>query len=480
MTGLRGEGIRVTGPSGRVVIDGFGTHAAPGRVLALTGPSGSGKTTVLRALLGCLPPEMRLAAGSVRWRGNPLPAGRAGRRWRLTQVGWLAQDPASTLDPWRPVLDQVTEALADRTGAAARDEAAALLERLDLAPALQARTPGRLSGGQAQRAALARALAGDPPLLVLDEPTSSLDPECAQLVADAVRERRGDLALTTVLVTHDRRLVAELADDVTELAPVPPRAASNGHKKIAAGLPVLTVRGLRVDHPAGGSPLLAATDLTLRAGEMVALLGPSGSGKSTLLHTLAGLRPLAAGTLTLSAAGAAGPLPPRASERSRAQLRRIQFVGQNPRDELNPAHRAVTAVARPLRTLAGLRHAPARVEALGLLAALGLDTDHARRRPGRLSGGQRQRVAVARAVAPGAAVLLADEITSALDAATASELLELLDRLRADGLAVLLATHDPDVAARADRILRMSAGALHEQGSNTIRRRTNRARRSHP
>ncbi|MFI7231059.1 ABC transporter ATP-binding protein [Nonomuraea angiospora] len=465
--GLRAERIRVTGPSGRVVLDGLGTHAAPGRVLALTGPSGSGKTTLLRALLGCLPPGLRLAAGAVRWRGRPVPTGRAGRRWRLTQVGWLAQDPVSTLDPWQPVLDQVTEALADRgaTGTAVRAQAAALLDRLGLDPALHARTPGRLSGGQAQRAALARALAGDPPLLVLDEPTSGLDPDCTRLAAEAVRRRRADPSRVTVLVSHDRRLVEDLADEVTEIAAVaPPRSPAIASRR--TGTPaVLTVRGLVLDHPVGGPPLLAA-DLAVHAGELVALLGPSGSGKSTLLRALAGLHAPAAGTLILSAADVSQLLPHLASERSRAQLRRIQFIGQNPRDELNPAHRAVTAVARPLRTLAGLGRAPARVQALRLLADLGVDAEHGARRPGRLSGGQRQRVAVARAVAPGAAVLLADEITSALDAATATRLLDLLDRLRADGLAVLLATHDPDVAARADRVLRLSAGALHEQDVN--------------
>ncbi|MGI5159102.1 ABC transporter ATP-binding protein [Microbispora sp. CA-102843] len=467
--GLRARRLRVVDLAERVIVDGLDTHAAPGRVLALTGPSGSGKTTALRAMLGCLPPGLRIASGAVRWQGSPVPAGRAGRRWRLAEVGWLGQDPASALDPRRSVLQQVAEALSDRASPMPADrEAAALMERLGLAPELHGRSPGRLSGGQAQRAALARALAGDPPLLVLDEPTSGLDAECVRLVVQAVRRRRGGSACVTVLVTHNPELVAELADDVVEFACSPPPAVDRPvprRRRGVGGPPVLDVRGLRLDHPAGGPPLLAAADLTLHSGESVALLGPSGSGKSTLLHALAGLHPPAAGTVVLTPPGSGGQptvLPPHAADRDRVQLRRVQLVGQNPQDELNPAHRAVTAVARPLRTLAGLNRAPARREALRLLTEVGLDAAHARLRPGRLSGGQRQRVCLARALAPGAAVLLADEITSALDAGTAAGVLDLLDVLRAEGLAVLMATHDRTVAGRADRVLFLGAGALHD------------------
>ncbi|OLT26603.1 hypothetical protein BJF79_43325 [Actinomadura sp. CNU-125] len=131
-------------------------------------------------------------------------------------------------------------------------------------------------------------------------------------------------------------------------------------------------------------------------------------------------------------------------------LRGVQLVAQSPATALNPAHRVRTSVARPLRRLHPA--APRAERVAELLAAVGLDPELADRKPGALSGGQRQRVAIARALAAAPAVLLADEITSALDPASAASLLHLLDRLRRDGTAVLLVTHDPAIAARADRV----------------------------
>jgi peptide/nickel transport system ATP-binding protein len=229
-------------------------------------------------------------------------------------------------------------------------------------------------------------------------------------------------------------------------------------KRWPGGAPVLEAHGLAIAQPPGGSPLLSDVDLTISAGEGVAVLGPSGSGKSTLLRVLAGLHPAGQG----QAAAAGRPLPWPVTERGPAALRALALVGQNPLDVLNPARTVGAALARPLRTLRGLPRRTARAEALRLLATVGLPEDLAHRYPAALSGGQRQRVALARALAGGPAVLLADEITAALDDRTAAQVLDLIDALRhRTGLAVLAATHDPAVAARADRVLRIEAGRLH-------------------
>ncbi|MGP3955756.1 ABC transporter ATP-binding protein [Nonomuraea sp. 3N208] len=468
--GLAVHGLTVADRAGTVIVDRLNLRIAPGEVLALVGLSGAGKTTVLRAVLGALPFGLTLTAGRIEWHGAPV---RAPRRWRRRTVGFLGQDPASALHPLLDARTAVREALprsARDGGAAERALAGVGLDPADIGR----RRPHQLSGGQAQRVALARALAADPELLVLDEPTSALDPAALALAMKRVRRRRGDGRSVTLIVSHDMGLISELADHVVRLDPGQGRETNDAAPRMpvrpeAAGKPgpgdgsVLQVHGATIAQPPGGAPLLSDVDLAISAGEAVAVLGPSGSGKSTLLRMLAGLHPAEHGQATVLGE----PLPWPVTERSPAALRALALVGQNPLDALNPARTIGAALVRPLRTLRGLPRRAARAEALRLLATVGLPAELAHRYPAALSGGQRQRVALARALAGGPAVLLADEITAALDARTAGLILDLIDTLRRDtGLAVLAVTHDPAVAARADRVLRVEGGRLHAHPSS--------------
>ncbi|GAA2400668.1 hypothetical protein GCM10010191_04820 [Actinomadura vinacea] len=448
-SGLVVAGLGVADSREKPIIAGFALRADPGEVVAIVGPSGSGKTTALRAVLDLLGEGLQRTGGAVCWNGRAVPTGRAGRRWRRAHVGIVDQDPVASLDP----LMTVGASLLDgRRGleSVARD----MLAELGLdAGRLWSRRAHRLSGGQAQRVALARALLTDPPLLVLDEPTSGLDQGALGLVVDALERRRGDGRSITLLISHDRGFVARVADRIIDLTPPGvDRAVCGPVPEAVAGPPpsaddVLTVAGLRLAY--GPTALLDVEELSLRRGELVALTGPSGSGKSTLLRALAGLHVPQQGHLKLRGQPVTWPL----ERRGRAEIRAIQFVGQDPVGALNPAHRVGTIVARPLRRTAGMTRAEANAHVPELLRGVGLDPALTARRPGELSGGQRQRVALARALAAGPAVLLADEITSALDAASAAAILRLLADLRAGGLAVLLATHDQAVASRADRVL---------------------------
>ncbi|GAA2396093.1 ABC transporter ATP-binding protein [Nonomuraea africana] len=456
--GLTVCGLTVADRAGTVIVDRLDLRVAPGEVLALAGSSGAGKTTVLRAVLGALPEGLSRTAGLIEWHGAPV---RSPRRWRRRTVGFLGQDPASALHPLMEARASVGEVLprAARESGAERALAGVGLDPADIGH----RRPHQLSGGQAQRVALARALAADPELLVLDEPTSALDPAALGLALELVRRRRGDGRSVTLIVSHDMGVVTELADHVIRLgaerAGGRPTMRDRRHVGGNAGSPgVLQVRGLTLAQPPGGAPLLSDADLTVTAGESVAVLGASGCGKSTLLRALAGLHPAEHGHATVLGE----PLPWAVAHRNPAALRALALVGQNPVDALNPARTVGTALLRPLRTLRGLSRIAARAEALRLLAAVGLPRELARRYPAALSGGQRQRAALARALAGGPAVLLADEITAALDDRTADLVLDLIDTLRRDtGLAVLTATHDPAVAARADRVLRVEEGRLH-------------------
>jgi putative ABC transport system ATP-binding protein len=209
-------------------------------------------------------------------------------------------------------------------------------------------------------------------------------------------------------------------------------------------------------HDTGRVRAVDEVDLQVAQGETVAMMGPSGCGKSTLLHLLGGLERPTDGEVHL-----AGQRIDRMSERALARLRRdsIGFVFQafHLMDELT----AVENVEVPA-LLAGRSRRAARAKALSLLEQVGL-ADRAGFLPSTLSGGQRQRVAVARALSNDPLVVLADEPTGNLDSAATAEVLRLLDSLRQSGQTLVIVTHDPRIAATADRLLSMRDGALVDQ-----------------
>ncbi|WP_309061211.1 ATP-binding cassette domain-containing protein [Streptomyces sp.] len=496
---LAAEGLTVRRAlDGATVLPPVDVRVGPGQVLAVTGASGAGKSTLLRALLDVLPDGLQRASGTVRWRGVAVSPGRAARRWRRARCGWLAQDPGAALNPLWCVDRLIGEEFTGDAATRAR-RVEALMHRLGLPPALASRRAGELSGGQAQRVALARALCADPELLVLDEPTSALDRATADLVAEEVRSRRGIPGRCVVLVTHDARLAAELADRTLVLAgdarpasgadaavrhttcataavrgrmtsaswkeplrpaadPAPPQTGRPPHTAADPApplVPVLSARGLTLRSP-DGTPLLDAGDLDLPTGGWLAVTGRSGSGKTTLLHALVGRRPPAAGQLLLHGRS----LPAGSRLRDRWMLRAVQLAGQDTVAELNPAHTVGRAVARPLKVFHGTTGTAGRERVRELLEAVGLPADLVDRRPAALSGGQRRRVVLARALAAGPDVLLLDEPTAGLDPDSARLILDLLDRLREDGPAVLTVTHDADTAARADRVLHLTGRCL--------------------
>jgi lipoprotein-releasing system ATP-binding protein len=205
---------------------------------------------------------------------------------------------------------------------------------------------------------------------------------------------------------------------------------------------------------AGELPVLTGADLTLHPGEIVALVAPSGTGKSTLLH-LAGLLEKPDGGEVLVDGRPAGTL----SDDARTAIRRttIGFVYQF--HHLLPEFTAIENIALP-QMAAGVARAAADARATELLHAFGL-RGREQHRPGKLSGGEQQRVAIARALANRPRVLLADEPTGNLDVGTADRVFgELLHAVRGQGVAALIATHNPDLAARMDRVVTLRDGRV--------------------
>ncbi|MGI5440683.1 ABC transporter ATP-binding protein [Streptomyces shenzhenensis] len=451
-----------------------------GQVLGVVGRSGSGKSSLAYSLLGHVRPGLEVRGGTVRVAGLD-PFDRAGaRRLRGRVVSFLGQDPASSLNPALRISTQIAEAVRLRssvkrsTDVRARVEELLLSVRLPADRAFQRRLPGQLSGGQAQRVALALALAGAPSLLVLDEPTSNLD----TVLAAGMRRLLGEVLAagdrSALLVSHDPAWIASVADDVIRLeagriaavgvpkAPmtVPPsggaahpRGGDPRSVAPAAAVGELSVHGLDAAH--GRVSVLHDISLTVPAGRCTAVVGPSGSGKTTFARCLAGLHRPTRGSVEWREHGAerGGGAP-------------VQLVAQDARGALNPRESVRTALLRPLTGIGRRPAQDAAHEAVRLLGLVGLDPDVLARRPGELSGGQRQRVALARTLAARPSVLVCDEITSALDAETASGILELLDSLRRTlGLTVVMVTHDLAAAARhAQRVVVLAEGRVAEAG----------------
>jgi putative ABC transport system ATP-binding protein len=223
---------------------------------------------------------------------------------------------------------------------------------------------------------------------------------------------------------------------------------------------VLEVRGVRKTYESEGVPVraLRGLDMTMAEGEFVAVMGPSGCGKSTLLNLVAGLDAPTEGEITV-----AGESLTDKDENDLARMRRrhigIVFQFFNLLEGMS----VLENVTLPA-VIAGTKRRQAESRARDLLDLLGLG-DKARSAPGVLSGGQRQRLAIARALANAPTLLLADEPTGALDSEGGLEVLELFRRLHAGGQAILLVTHDEDVAAPATRIIRMRDGRVEDDGT---------------
>ncbi|MGH1548527.1 ABC transporter ATP-binding protein [Leifsonia poae] len=465
----------------------------PGERVLLLGASGAGKSTLLAGLAGVLggdddgEPEGALAIG-----------GRSPAEARGT-AGLLLQDPDAQVILAR-VGDDV--AFAGENLGVPRDELWARVRHALDAVGLDVpldRPTAQLSGGQKQRLALAGLLAMRPGLLLLDEPTANLDPEGVLEVRDAVRAALDATGATLVVVEHrvavwrdlvtrvvvlgaDGGVLADgdpdtvLRDVAGELrragvwlpgTPVPEApVVSEGAplltgRSLAFGRGPAVTRGRRRGRARAGDAAVVVghpVDVDLREGSALALTGRNGAGKSTLALTLGGLLPPVAGSLTAEATLAAGAASDPTAWRSRELLTRIGSVFQNPEHQFIASTVREELAAGPRALRLAETEVSARVE--DLLARLALESV-AEANPFTLSGGQKRRLSVGTALATRPRLLVLDEPTFGQDARTWEGLVALLAELRADGHAVVAATHDAEfVAAVGASSLRLDAAEV--------------------
>lgn len=499
----------------RRVVGGVSLEVERGEVVALVGESGSGKSMTARAILGLLPEEAT-ATGSILLDGTEILGAdeKSLARLRGDKVALIFQEPQNALNPVRRVGWQLREAIrAHRkiSFAKARAVAVDLLEQVEIPdPARRIDFfPHQLSGGQKQRVAIALALAGDPDLLVADEPTTALDVTVqAEVLAllDRIRQRTG---MGMLLITHNMGVVAQHADRVVVLrdgevvesdttyslfdtpehlytrallAAVPrlPDTSASGVVVDGPGRPapstepdilrerdvVLELDGVGVTYPGrrGTAEFRAidGVDLSVRRGEVVGLVGESGSGKSTLGRVAIGLVPVTDGRVTVQGKD----LATLSTSRLRELRRDVAFVQQDPATSLDPRLSVGASVREPLDVHAVGTPATRRRRVLELFDAVRLPAALADRFPHQLSGGQRQRVALARALALTPRLLVADEPTSALDVSVQADVLALFVEIQREvGYACLFISHDLAVVHQvADRVAVLRAGSVVETG----------------
>ncbi|MHA6622394.1 ABC transporter ATP-binding protein [Pseudonocardia sp. DLS-67] len=472
MATVTGLTVMAAGPV--TLLRGGGLTLRAGRISVITGPSGSGKTTLMRALLGHLPAGATREAGLVDVGGtDPFTlSGPQLQRFRRANLAYVGQDPGAALNPTMRVGTLLAEVAADRDRAALR----AVLEQVSLPAHYLRRRPAELSGGEQRRVAIARALGRRVRILLIDEPLAGLDPALRAGIASLLRGLADDHGLAIAVSGHDNSALGALADDVVDRTGDRARSSAAGRparsrapadpgrtRAPADAAPViLSAESLAGSVDRGRTRIVHGVDLQVRAGTASALIGASGAGKTTVARILVGLHQSSTGRIELHGT----PLHHRAERRSSEQKRRIAWVPQDPLSTLNPSRTIGATLSRPLTRHRVVPTDEREHRIRELLAQVELPPASAARYPHELSGGQRQRVAIARALASEPDVLICDEITSALDAATAGAIMELLAEAQSRrGLGLLLITHQLALVDRhCATVTVLHRGALVEAG----------------
>lgn len=514
--------------NGTQVLKNINLKLEQGQFLSLIGESGAGKTTLGLSVMGLVEGS---CCGAVLFHDRDLLAMSEEERRRLRglKLSMVFQNVENTLHPLYTIQDQITEAVlvhgtGDKHTAPAKVAEILALVKMDGDRA--ARYPHQLSGGERQRALIAMALVNDPEVLILDEPTASLDAFTKNEIVQLLNEIAGDKIV--LLITHDLAVAAQLSnqmavlyggsiietgpseelltnprhpytrgllrsypgmDTTKDLQGIPGRMAHNVggcpfHPRCTQRIDICALeapelvdngRGMIACHRGGIIPVLEVKKLSktfgsFKAIDEVQLTLYEGETLALVGESGSGKTTLAKTVLGLLKADAGEIFYDLAkvSARDTKFHRQVQMVFQNPRESISHRMNVFQAVKEPL----DIHRLGSEEEKLALVrealedVELQSDDNFLNKYPHHLSGGENQRVSIARALVMKPRVLVADEPTSALDASVQAKIIKLLLNLQErKGLAILLITHDLALARKAsDRIAVMQAGCIVEEG----------------
>ena len=490
-------------------VDGVDFRIQSGETFALLGESGSGKSVTALSITRLLPRTVEIS-GAVVFNGIDLLAlpKKKMRSFRGRRIAMIFQEPQTSLNPALTVAKQVGETLAQHrnlSGRAQKKRVIELLEAVEIPDPAQRMDeyPHQFSGGMKQRVMLAMALAGEPDLLIADEPTTALDVTTQARILALLKKVQRDTGMAMLFITHDLAVASQVADRVAVMnkgklvetastrrffsQPQHPyskilfdslpdasknRARDAGEAPLQAE-PMLRVSELKVHfpvqtgffgRPAGYLRAVDGVSLELAQGRTLAVVGESGSGKTTLGKGILQLIKPAGGAVFLTGDNL--------SDLSASQLRQhrtdMQVVFQDPFSSMNPQMMVKDIIEEGMRSLGAEKNSRVRQALVDeLLDQVGLEPDFKYRYPHEFSGGQRQRICIARALAVRPKLLICDELTSALDVTVQARILELLASLQEElGLAYLFITHNISVVASfAHDVAVMYQGRIVEQGA---------------
>ena len=504
----------------------------PGEVLGVVGESGAGKSTVGNAVINLLEPPGKITNGKVLFQGENIGGlnDTEMRDVRGQKIGMIFQDPLTSLNPLMTIGAQLLETVTKTTnlvGASAFEKAIDLLEAVGIEqPKVRFRAyPHEFSGGMRQRVVIALALAGDPDLVIADEPTTALDVSIQEQILELLRVLCRERKLGVIIITHDIGVIANIADrvavmyggSVVETGKVHQILTAPEHeytKSLIAAVPRGDIKFERfksVDYIEGGRQAYKSIDVeqhwlgkkigknsadkaisieglnkeflikkavfkrnrvylkavkdvsfSVKEGESFGLVGESGSGKSTIARLIVGLTKVDRGSIKVFGQEVTNKF----NDRKRISARRyIQMIFQDPYSSLNARMRVQDIIAEPIRyykTASSDQETQQIVR--DLLDHVGLGSTTMLKYPHEFSGGQRQRISIARALASRPKVLICDEPTSALDVSVQAHILNLLKDLQDElRLTLLFISHDlPVIRQMCDKVAVMRHGSICE------------------
>lgn len=503
-----------------------------GEIVGVVGESGAGKSTVGNAVIDLLSPPGRVASGDVYLDGELISGLKPEqmRSVRGSKIGFIFQDPMTSLNPLFTVEQQLTETIVTNlkvSQSEAVKRAINLMEQVGIPqPEIRIKQyPHQFSGGMRQRVVIAIALAGEPDLIIADEPTTALDVSIQDQILNLIRELCRKKNVGCMLVTHDMGVVSNVTDrvavmyrgDLVEIGDTEQVLCRPNHpytQSLISAVPRSDIKLKRFplvsyiedakemsqldvkNHWLGQSEdqrrytgaLLQVENVNLRfvtkdsffesrreyvqanndvsfeifEGETFGLVGESGSGKSTIARAITGLYPPNSGKITFEGVD----LTALKNEAERRPLRRqMQMVFQNPYTSMNPRMKVADIIAEPIRFHRLTENeSQTRQIVNDLLDHVGLGSASGVKYPHEFSGGQRQRISIARALATRPRLLICDEPTSALDVSVQAQILNLLKDLQDElNLTMLFISHDlPVIRQMCDRIGVMQKGTLLE------------------